>query len=90
MPSRRWRTQPRWSRLAASVVSPIAAGVLLLCRGDLGPAISLGGFLAAFLLQWVFDHTAPDVPARFPRLTTTLTAGACLSLAVALEQAMRL
>ena len=29
-------------------------------------------------------------PARYPRLSTTLTAGACVSLAIALEQALRM
>ena len=59
-------------------------------RSSLGAAWILGGFMGAFILQWLFDHTAPDVPARYPRLSTVLTAGACVSLAVALEQTLRM
>ena len=84
------RPAPRWTRLSTSVVSSVAAWALLVSRGALGPAWLLGGFMAAFILQWLFDHTAPDVPARYPRLSTVLTAGACVSLAVALEQALRM
>jgi len=36
------------------------------------------------------EFDAPDLPARYPRLSTTLTAGACVSLAIALEQALRM
>lgn len=84
------RDAPRWTRLWASVVSSVAAWGLLLTRSSLGAAWILGGFMGAFILQWLFDHTAPDVPARYPRLSTVLTAGACVSLAVALEQTLRM
>lgn len=85
-----WRSQPRWTRLAASIVSPVFASLLLLGRDQLGSGWVLGGFLAAFLLQWLFDHTAPDVPSRWPTLLTAVTLGAGLSLSVALEQALRM
>jgi hypothetical protein len=84
------RAAPRWTRLTMSVISSVAAWVLLMCRGHLSPAWMVGGFMAAFILQWLFDHTAPDVPARFPRLSTALTAGAGVSLAIALEEALRM
>jgi hypothetical protein len=84
------RPAPRFTRLLASVVSPVAAWVLLLSRSELGVALVICGFLAAFMVQWLFDHTAPDVPARYPRLSTVLTLGACVSLAMALEHALRL
>jgi len=84
------RPAPRWTRLSASVVSSVAAWALLMARDHLLTAWLIGGFMAAFILQWIFDHTAPDVPARYPRLSTVLTAGACVSLAVALEHAMRM
>lgn len=84
------RAEPRWTRLAASAISPIAGWALLFARGSVAAPWLLGGLLAAFILQWLFDHTAPDVPARYPRLMTTLTAGACVSLALALEQALRM
>jgi hypothetical protein len=84
------RPAPRWTRLAASTVSPVAAWLLVFARGSLPTSWILIGFLVAFLLQWLFDHTAPDVPARYPRLMTSLTLVACLSLALALEQALRM
>jgi len=84
------RPAPRWTRLITSVVSSVAAWTLLMFRGHLSPGWMIIGFLGAFMLQWLFDHTAPDVPARYPRLSTTLTAGACVSLAVALEQSLRM
>lgn len=84
------RPAPRWTRLTTSVISSVAAWALLMSRGRLGAAVVIGGFMAAFILQWLFDHTAPDVPARYPRLSTLLTAGACISLAVAMEQALRM
>lgn len=82
------RVEPRWPRLAVTVLSPIAGWILLFSRGAIDTPWLLCGFLAAFILQWLFDHTAPDVPARYPRLMTTLTLGAGLSLAVALEHAL--
>lgn len=84
------RAEPRWTRLATSVLSPMAGWLLVFARGAIDTPWLLCGFLAAFILQWLYDHTAPDVPARYPRLMTTLTLGACLSLAMALEQALRL
>lgn len=84
------RAEPRWTRLAHTLISPIGGWALLFARGSIDTPWLLGGFLAAFILQWLFDHTAPDVPARYPRLMTVLTLGACLSLAVALEKALRL
>lgn len=84
------RAEPRWTRLAQSVLSPIAGWSLIFARGKVDAAWLLCGFLAAFILQWLYDHTAPDVPARYPRLMTTLTLGACISLALALEQALRM
>lgn len=83
------RPQPRASRLIASLVSPVAAWGIFLSRGRLEVSWMLAGFILAFLLQWLFDHSAPDVPARYPRLSTVLTAGACVSLAVALDQALK-
>ena len=83
------RSNPRAGRLAASVVSPVAAWAIFLARGRVDATWLIGGFIVAFLLQWLFDHAAPDVPARYPRLSTVLTAGACVSLAIALDQAIK-
>ena len=84
------RAQPRWTRLAQSVISPIAGWSLLFARDSLETAWLLCGLIAAFILQWLYDHTASEVPARYPRLMTVLTLGACLSLSLVLEQALRL
>lgn len=84
------RTEPRWPRLAGSTVSPIAGWVLFAVRHLIGSSWVICGFLVAFMLQWLFDHTAPDTPARYPRLNTVLTLCACISLAMALEKALRL
>lgn len=84
------RPMPRWQRLMASTISPVAAWIMLLARGEFALYWVIVGFMAAFILQWLFDHTAPDVPARYPRLSTVMTLGACISLAITLEQALRL
>lgn len=84
------RELPRWGRMAAAVAPAVAAWALLLCRGAVPNAWLLAGFLAVFILQWLFDHTAPDVPSRFPLLLTVLTLGAGVSLSFALEQALRM
>ena len=83
------RPSPRAQRLLISVLSPVVAWTLLLSRHRLPDAWVIGGCIGAFLVQWLFDHQAPDVPARYPRLSTALTAGACISLAVCLDQAMK-
>ena len=83
------RLKPRAERLLISVLSPVAAVSILLSRHRIPDAWVIGGCIGAFLVQWLFDHQAPDVPARYPRLSTVLTAGACISLAVCLDQAMK-
>lgn len=84
------RPRPRAGRLLVSVISPVTAWAIFLSRGRFDVSWLLAGFILAFLLQWLFDHSAPDVPARYPRLSTVLTAGACISLAVALDQALKI
>jgi hypothetical protein len=81
--------EPRWQRLLISVLSPVIAWSMLIARGRIDNAWIIGGCIAAFLIQWLFDHHGPDVPARYPKLSTTLTAAACVSLAVCLDQALR-
>lgn len=80
---------PRWPRQMISVASGLAAWLLLLARHKIPDSWILGGAIAAFLLQWLFDHQAPDVPARYPKLSTAITAAACVSLALCLDQALR-
>lgn len=80
--------QPRGVRLMGSAVLPAVAWTLFLARGAVPDALIIAGFLIAFLLQWLFDHRARGAPGRYPRLSTVLTGGACVSLALALEQAL--
>lgn len=81
--------QPRWYRQVISVLSALVAWLLLLARHRYPDTWILTGAIAAFLLQWLFDHQGPDVPARYPKLSTAITAAACVSLAVCLDQALR-
>lgn len=83
------RIAPRWIRLMISVFSGVVAWGLLLARHRAPDSWILAGAIAAFLLQWLFDHQGPDVPARYPKLSTALTAAACVSLAICLDQAIR-
>jgi len=80
--------RPRWMRQAFSALCAVAAWVILLARGAAPDTWIIGGFLAAFLVQWLFDHQTPDTPSRYPMLSTAVTAAACVSLALALEKAM--
>jgi hypothetical protein len=83
------RRPPRWGRLAGACAFGIIAWALLLARWRLQLAWTLTAYLAAFMLQWLSDHAAPDTAARFPKLSTVITVAACVSLAVALDQAIR-
>jgi hypothetical protein len=80
---------PRWYRQLISVASGVAAWLLLLARHRIEDRWILAGAIAAFLLQWLFDHQGPDVPARYPKLSTAITGAACVSLAVCLDQVIR-
>jgi hypothetical protein len=80
---------PRAGRQVISVLSAVAAWLLLLARHRFPDKWILAGAIAAFLLQWLFDHQGPDVPARYPKLSTAVTAAACVSLAICLDQALR-
>lgn len=80
--------QPRWYRLAFSALSAATAWAVFLGRGQLPDAWILVGFIVVFMIQWMFDHQTPDTPSRYPTLSTALTAGACVSLALALEKTL--
>ena len=79
---------PRWYRQVVSVSAAVAAWMLLLARHRFPDSWILVGAIAAFLLQWLFDHQGPDVPARYPKLSTAITGAACVSLAVCLDRAL--
>lgn len=81
---------PRWSVLGISLLFPLAAFGLLLGELMFEPAWQLSGFLLLFLLQWLWDVTNHEGPAWRPRMRTLMTAGAAVSLAFALEQALHM
>jgi hypothetical protein len=83
------RPEPRPLRLIISVLSPVVAWTILFSRNRIPDGWVIAGCIAAFLGQWLFDHQAPDVPARYPRLSTAITAAACISLAICLDQALK-
>ncbi|MDB5447876.1 MAG: hypothetical protein JWQ97_3193 [Phenylobacterium sp.] len=83
------RRAPRRLRLVGALGFAMVAWALLLARWRLDLAWILTAYLAAFMLQWLSDHAAPNPASRFPRLSTAVTAAACVSLAVALDQAIR-
>lgn len=80
--------EPRWYRLAFSALTAATALMVLLGRGRAPDAWILGGFIVVFMIQWMFDHQTPDTPARYPTLSTAVTASACISLGLALEKAL--
>lgn len=83
------RRAPRPGRLAGAVLFGVVAWGLLLLRWRLELPWVLVAYLAAFMLQWLSDHAAPNTASRFPVLSTAITGAACVSLAVALEHALR-
>lgn len=80
--------QPRWYRLAFSALTAATALMVLLGRGRAPDSWILAGFIVVFMIQWMFDHQTPDTPARYPTLSTAVTASACISLGLALEKAL--
>jgi hypothetical protein len=79
---------PRPMRQVFSAMCAVAGWVILMSRGHAPDTWVIGGFMTAFLIQWLFDHQTPDTPSRYPMLSTAVTAGACVSLALCLEKAM--
>lgn len=79
---------PRWQRQAFSFLCAVAGAVILLARGRTPDTWILAGFIAAFLIQWLFDHQTPNTPSRYPVLSTVVTGAACASLALVLERAL--
>lgn len=81
-------TSPRAMRQVFSAMCAVAGWVILLSRGHAPDTWVIVGFMVAFLIQWLFDHQTPDTPSRYPMLSTAMTSGACVSLALCLEKAM--
>jgi hypothetical protein len=83
------RRTPRRGRFALALGFAVVAWGVLLARWRLQLVWTLTAYLAAFMLQWLSDHAAPNASSRFPRLSTAVTGAACVSLAIALDQAIR-
>lgn len=81
--------QPRWTILAPSMLAMFIAWGLRFSDDFVPLTWRLGGFIIAYLASWLWDSVSPDLPGWYPRLRTTLTAGACISLAFALGKAWR-
>ena len=76
--------RPRAAVLAAAMLPAVAAWLLLAAAPLAYPERQLGGFIAAFALQLLWDARSRELPAGYRRWLTLLTAGALLALAVAL------
>jgi hypothetical protein len=83
------RRTPRRGRLAISIGFALIAWILLLARWRFDLRWTIAAYLVVFMLQWLTDHAAPNTVSRFPKLSTAVTTAACVSLAVALDQAIR-
>jgi hypothetical protein len=83
------REKPRLSIMAGASLAPVA-GWLLLVTPIPEPKWQLGGFIALFLLQWLWDTASKNLPPWWSPYRTAMTLGAGLALAVALETAMRM
>ena len=79
------RREPRWSVLTLSVLPPTAGWLLLAAAPLAATERQLGGFIAAFALQWLWDGRAEDPPRWYAPLRFWLTLGAVACLAAALH-----
>lgn len=84
------RSPPRWMVLAPAIVVPAVAVGLTMSMVELSLSWRLGGFIAAFLALWIWDSISTELPGWYPRLRTTVTTIACVSLGLALEHSLRL
>lgn len=82
------RPEPRIAVMLAACL-PALAGWLILAT-PLPAGYQLGGFIAALVLQWLWDAGSSDLPRWWSRLRTVLTLGAGLALAVAMETALEM
>ena len=83
------RPEPRIVVLLAACLPAIVAW-LLLALPFLTATWQIGGYIAAYVLAWLWDAGSSDLPRWWSRLRTFLTMGAGLALATALEQALSL
>lgn len=82
------RPEPRIGVMLAACLPPLVAWMILATPLDAG--LQLGGFIAALVLQWLWDAGSADLPRWWSRLRTLLTVGAGLALAMAMETALSL
>ena len=79
---------PRVAVILMAYLPPVIGWLLVAV--PLEPAQWMGGFIAAFVAQWLWDAGSADLPRWWSRLRTVLTLGAGLALALALETALSL
>ena len=82
------RPEPRIAVMLAACLPPLIGWLILATPLEAG--WQLGAFIAAFVLQWLWDAGSADLPRWWSRLRTLLTLGAGLALAMAMETALSL
>lgn len=80
---------PRALVLTVAVLPCLAAWGLLIGAIWVPVTWQLGGLIAVFLAQWLWDTGSTETPHWYSPLRTTLTVIAGVSMAFVLEQAMR-
>lgn len=84
------RAMPRWGVLGPGIGMPLLSLLTWMGTHDLALAWRLGAFVGVFLLVWLWDTIFSELPEWYGRLRTTVTLIACVSLAFALENTLRL
>lgn len=84
------RAMPRWGVLGPGMALPLLATALWMVTLDMGLAWRLGAFMGVFLLLWLWDTIFSELPEWYSKLRTTVTLIACVSLAFALENTLRM
>ena len=82
------REHPRLSIMAGASLAPLA-GWLMLVTPIPQTQWQLGGFIALFLLQWLWDLASKNLPPWWSPLRTALTVGTVLALGVAMGAALQ-
>jgi hypothetical protein len=80
---------PRALALTLAVLPSLAGWVLLVGAIWVPLSWQLGGLIAVFLAQWLWDTSSAETPAWYSPLRTTLTLIVGVSMAFVLEQALR-
>ncbi len=84
------RPGPRWLVLGPGMAAPLLALLVWVGTADLAVSWRFGGYIALFLALWLWDTILSELPAWYLRLRTVAQTIACVSLAFALENSLRL